>query len=352
MISRGSEFNSATEQLVTLTYQKPLAAKIGALLREFESLREKTMAIPWCHKAWWNADSPLEFNDWILIDSWYRSRSLELPVSGEAMVPCLDMANHSVKANAYYQQGGNDDVFLVLRPKQQLEAGEEVTISYGSAKTAAEMLFSYGFIDSSATAQGLVLYIAPATDDPLAKGKLIGFGKPPTLQISASDDSLEVICPFIYLMCVGEEDGLSFKTLLKNDGTAGELQVFWHDVNVTDRTGEFEDVLSGDALKDVFMLRATVLLQYIIEAQLERLSESEDAANVLHGDWHGLTGDARRIHEAASRLRLIEAGLLGRAIELLESQVSLSSIVVSRVLRPVDATTVSKSHRGGVSRGK
>jgi hypothetical protein len=327
---------------------------MGALLREFESLREKTIEIPWCHKAWWDAESPLEFSDWILIDSWYRSRSLELPVSGEAMVPCLDMANHSVKANAYYEQGSGDDVVLLLRPEQQVEEGEEVTISYGSAKTAAEMLFSYGFIDASATAQGLVLYIAPATDDPLAKVKMIGFGKPPTLQISASEDSLELICPFVYLMCVGEEDGLSFKTLLKNDGTAGELQVFWHDEDVTDRTGKFEDVLSADALKDVFMLRATVLLQYMVEAQMERLAGSEDAANVLHGDWHGLTGDTRRIHEAAARLRVIEGGLLGRAIEMLEAQVSVSVSVIHRDVsaKAVDATAGAESGGGGVSGGE
>ncbi len=41
---------------------------------------------------------------------------LELPRSGESMVPCLDMVNHSAKPTAYYEENAKDEVALLLRP--------------------------------------------------------------------------------------------------------------------------------------------------------------------------------------------------------------------------------------------
>lgn len=295
--------------------------KTDALVEEFEALRERTSEISWCREEWWDPAS-LKYSDWVLLDSWYRSRSVELPMSGEAMVPCLDMANHSAEANAHYQQDDNGDVILLLRPDRQVEAGIEVTISYGASKSAAEMLFNYGFIDGFTEAQSMVLHIAPGSEDPLAKAKAVAFGRPRTLRISASEDSVEISCPFVYLMCVGEEDGLTFGQLLQNDGNRGELRVFWQEEDVTARVRDFEELLAQHPLKDVYKLRATVLLKFMAEAQLERLSGSEEKANALRESLSELKGEAKQVHEGASELRLVEAGLLNIAMDWLDAEVS------------------------------
>ncbi|KFY43202.1 hypothetical protein V495_04096 [Pseudogymnoascus sp. VKM F-4514 (FW-929)] len=304
--------------------EKAVAAKVTALVREFETLRENTTEIPWCHNAWWDKEH-LEFKDWILIDSWYRSRSLELPLSGEAMVPFLDMANHSANANAHYQQGSDDEVLLQVKPEQRVEKGEELTIDYGSTKSAAEMLFSYGFIDDLSSAHSLVLHISPSPDDPLAKAKAKIHGKPPTLRISVTDDSVVLICPFIYLMCVNEDDGLDFKVLLENDGTFGQMRAFWKSTDITDSISNFKDIITADPLADVFLLRAKVLLRYIVDDQLERLSESEHTANELDPNQESLSVGDKGIPEAASKLRVIEAGLLSKSLELLEAEINTLS---------------------------
>ncbi|OBT47375.1 hypothetical protein VE00_02099 [Pseudogymnoascus sp. WSF 3629] len=310
--------------------EKAVAAKVSALVREFETLRENTTEIPWCHNAWWEKEH-LEFKDWILIDSWYRSRSLELPLSGEAMVPFLDMANHSANANSHYQQGIDDEVLLQVKPGQHIEIGEELTIDYGSAKSAAEMLFSYGFIDDLASVHSLVLHISPSPDDPLGKAKIKIHGKLPTLKISATDDSLELTCPFIYLMCVNEDDGLNFKVLLETDGTYGPMRAFWKSRDITDSISNFKDIVTADSLADVFLLRAKVLLRYIVDEQLERLSESEHTANELDPDQESLSVGDKGIPEAASKLRVIEAGLLSKSLELLEAEINtLSSSPIVR----------------------
>ncbi|KFY18459.1 hypothetical protein V493_08604 [Pseudogymnoascus sp. VKM F-4281 (FW-2241)] len=310
--------------------EKAVAAKVAALIREFETLRENTTEIPWCHNAWWDKEH-LEFKDWILIDSWYRSRSLELPLSGEAMVPFLDMANHSANANSHYQQGSDDEVLLQVKPGHLIEKGEELTIDYGSTKSAAEMLFSYGFIDELSSVHSLVLHISPSSDDPLGKAKAKIFGKPPTLHISATDGSLELTCPFIHLMCVNEDDGLDFKVLLETDGTFGQMRAFWKSTDITDSISSFKDIVAADPLADVFLLRGKVLLRYIVDEQLERLSESEHMANELDPNQESLSVGDKGIPKAASKLRVIEAELLSKALELLEAEINtLSSSPIVR----------------------
>jgi hypothetical protein len=61
-------------------FQTAVNAKLAALLREFEALREQTATISWCKKCWWDNEA-LQFEDWILVDAWYRSRCLGKPIS-------------------------------------------------------------------------------------------------------------------------------------------------------------------------------------------------------------------------------------------------------------------------------
>lgn len=137
-----------------------LHAKMLALANEFEELRDKSSDIECWNAAFWDNDA-VDLSDWLLVDAWYRSRVLELPRSGPSLVPCIDMVNHSTDANAYYEENDDDDVVLLLRPGGSVEEGDEVNISYGSEKPAAEMLFSYGFIDSSSAARSLRLPLQP-----------------------------------------------------------------------------------------------------------------------------------------------------------------------------------------------
>ena len=287
---------------------------MSALLREFESLREKTAQISWCFKCWWE-DEDLKFSDWILLDAWYRSRSLELPKAGESMVPCLDMANHSFSANAYYEQNSDDSVTLLLRPDVKLEKGAEVTISYGTTKSAAEMLFSYGFIDDQSETNAIVLPLEPFEDDPLGKAKLAAFTGRPIVRLSLVEGKIEWESPFLYLMCLNEEDGLDFKVLQQTDGSRSQLRVFWQGADVTEQTTTFEALVSHHELEDVFKLRVVALVHDRIGQQLERLYDSGDAVQSL------ATFVTERSRSAALQLRKTEAGVLEEAFTAVDMQV-------------------------------
>lgn len=268
-------------QLLTISSQPALTAKMSALTREFGELREATESIAWCYKCWWE-DSTLIINDWILLDAWYRSRSLELPIAGESMVPCMDMANHSSKANSYFEQTTNEGVVLLLRPDMELDVSEEITISYGDSKSDAEMLFSYGFIDEkSATSQVLVLPLEPLSDDPLGRAKVAGFVGRQVITITTDQEGAQWSSPFLYLMCLNEEDGLDFKVLQQNDGERSSLRVFWKELDVTEVTDTFESLIESHELRDVFKLRVVTLLEERIEDQLEQLNKSDGAVQSL-----------------------------------------------------------------------
>ena len=287
-----------------------------ALSREFEALRVKTAKIPWCQKCWWAAGG-LEFMDYVLVDAWYRSRSLELPNSGESMIPCLDMANHSNDAVAFYEETTNNDVALLLHQGVKLDAGSEVTISYGVAKSQAEMIFSYGFIDGQSIIKEMVLTLDTSPDDPLGKAKLAAFSGPPTVRISEKEGVIAWDSPFLYLMCLNEEDGLDFGTLQETDGSCSQLRIFWQGADVTEANNRFETFISNHVLKDIFRLRVAVLLQDRIQQQAHRLGESDETAQSKAASSQASPG-----RSDALTLRRTEAALLKDAYAAVDEQVS------------------------------
>lgn len=292
---------------------------MAALLQEFEALCEQTAPIPWCQKCWWEK-ADLDFMDWVLLDAWYRSRCLEIPNAGESMIPCVDMANHSSKPNSYYEPTPDSGISLLLRPGVKLDVGSEVTISYGTSKTQAEMLFSYGFIDEDSTANGLVLSLEPLLDDPLRKAKAASFIGPPVVRISAEEGNFEWESPFLYLMCLNEEDGLDFRVLQQTDGSCSQLKVFWQGSDVTDKTNTFETLIQSHTLGDVFKLRAVALLQDRIRGQLERIYESEETVESF-ADQALVRGFPER-QRLALQLRNTEAAILNGILAALDLQVS------------------------------
>ena len=296
--------------------QSAVNGKMAALSREFDTLREKTTTIPWCQKCWWEKDY-LQLTDLLLVDAWFRSRSLELPIAGAAMVPVLDLVNHSDKPNAYYEKAASDAVSLLLRPDMKLEVNSEVTFSYGSSKSASEMLFSYGFIDELSATMEMTLPLLPSPEDPLGKAKLAAFQGPPSIRISEEDGVLKWDSSFLHMLILNEEDGLEFKVLQQTDGSRSPFRIFWHGFDVTEQSNTFETLISQDALKDVFQLRAVVMLQCRLQEQLENLYGSEEELGSL-ASMSLLAADRQNI---ALHLRKVEGKILEVAYSELDEQV-------------------------------
>lgn len=300
---------------------------MASLEQEFEAVYEATSNISWCQKCWWD-ESTFLATDWSAIDAWFRSRSLEHPILGEAMIPSLDMVNHSSTPNAFYEPGTNDSVKLLLRPGASLKSGSEITISYGEAKSRAEMLFSYGFIEGESATRNCSLTLPVVTNDasdPLTRAKNAIFSQaklPAVVQINVTDEGVQWNSPFLYLLAANEEDGLDFRVLQENDGTRGLLRVFWQEEDVTNSLASFEDLIAGNSprndMGEIFRLRAVAILEGLLRAQLQAL-EMADVTLTILADSVDLDVNKQRV---AILLREDENDLLVAAIKSVEKQVS------------------------------
>lgn len=281
---------------------------MAALTREFDELRDLSSDLDWWRSAFWESNL-VHLKDWYLVDSWFRSRALELPRSGLSLVPCLDMANHSRNANAYYEETLPGQVLLLRRPGHSFQIGDEITISYGSDKSPAEMLFSYGFLEPSPGAGSLRLQMSPLPDDPLGKAKVHIFRGSTSLELGLHRDKMHWSCPFVYLACLNEEDGLAFRLLQTSDGSQ-ELRVFWQDQDVTDRVDSFEVFIASHELCDIYRLRVNMLVSQRLQEQLERLAASPSGDITLPNAAH------------AQDLKRIEKDCIEQALTSLQDQVS------------------------------
>ncbi|CUS14122.1 unnamed protein product [Tuber aestivum] len=295
-----------------------VTAKLRALEQEFEDFREATKEIKWCRKAWWD-ESKLTLREWQTVDSWFRSRVLQFPGLGIGMVPVLDFANHSYEASSYYSVDEDSDVVLLPREAKSgtLTDGEEITINYGREKSAAEMVFSYGFLESTRdTALWLVLDLQGLPDDPLGFAKQAIVKSAPTLGIYDMGHTVEWTSHFIWLMCINEEDGLSFRLLQETTGER-HLQVLWDLKDVEDIT-KLVDLLEESSLWPVYQLRATALVKDRVETQLAQLMGSEEEI-VWITDQESFNIGSQELH-VATKLRTLERALLEKAVEVLEVQ--------------------------------
>ena len=296
-------------------------AKLTSLSNEFDHVRDNSSELPFWQASLWEKGT-VGLTDWILLDAWYRSRCLELPHSGEAMVPCLDMANHSHQANAFYEESSEGVVTLLMRPGRTLADGGEVTISYGDSKPAAQMLFSYGFIDANTTKSEMTLPLDASDDDPLARAKLHAFKGSPTVRLSRTDGTVQWDSRFVHLLILNEEDGLDFRVLQDMSGER-ELHVFWQEENVTSLTDDFERLIQDHPLYPVFRLRAVAILHQRLTEQLERIQDKPVTEGAGTGQSDGSPGYGEGCVAAAKLLKETETSLLKDAVELLEDQVGL-----------------------------
>ncbi|RCI13305.1 hypothetical protein L249_1030 [Ophiocordyceps polyrhachis-furcata BCC 54312] len=305
-------WSKSERQLLSGTSLEPAVdAKLAALTREFDRLRDETETMPFWNALLWEGRGSASLDDWILCDAWFRSRCLELPDLGVAMVPGLDMVNHSSRPTAYYEVNtGTGHVELCAHPGG---SGQEVTISYGEAKSAAEMLFSYGFVDADGAFNTLTLPIAPLLDDPSLRYKLSVFGRSPVVTLRWEDAALKWESPFAYLSTLSEEDGLKFR-LVQDTAGVRQLRLFWQNEDITERILELETLVESHHLGNAFRLRAVALVHERVDEQLARIKTHVPPKQI----------DARdACAAAATALREAEKGLLEAATEALELEASM-----------------------------
>ncbi|KAI1763942.1 SET domain-containing protein [Hypoxylon sp. FL1150] len=306
-------WNEAEFSLLRGTSLEPaVSAKLTTLTKEFDDLRTRVAELPSWNELL-SIDETITFRDWTLLDALYRSRSLGLPKSGESMVPCLDLVNHSSQATAYFEENDESEVVLHLRKGCKAVCGDEINIDYGHDKSPAEMLFSYGFIDPESTIRSLTLPLEPLDDDPLAAAKLHAFGSSPKLRLEEDESGvLHWTAPFVYLMCLNEEDGLEFRVLQETDGSR-HLTMFWQEVDITSEPSTIKDLLQSHELHKIFELRAKMVVLNIVQQKLEELTDVEE---------HILGPVRTEIRQAASYLRSLEKGILENSLQVLNEQAS------------------------------
>lgn len=157
----------------------------------------------------------------------------------------------------------------------------------------------------------MFLNIDVPDDDPLRPAKMFVSTAAPGFRLFEKDGVIDWESDFIWLVIVNEEDGLDFKVRQTVDGKR-EIQSLWKGEELHD-TSKLRDYLEGDPLWDVYRLRATVLLQGHVDAQIALLKEvgrPPRQATMRPFAW-----------SLAERLRTLEITTLERATAALENQV-------------------------------
>ncbi|KAF1983927.1 SET domain-containing protein [Aulographum hederae CBS 113979] len=304
--------------LVGTTLKPAVDAKLSSLNREFENLRAATEHISWCQKNWWNEEEALiSFDDWLHVDAMFRSRALDFPGIGDSMVPCIDMANHSSgdATAALYETDGQGNAVLLLRDGKNMDAGHEISITYGDKKGACEMIFSYGFVEDGSSAKELFLELDMPDDDPLSMAKKAISTVAPGVRLYEHQDTIQWDSEYIWLVCVNEEDGLEFQVLQTVDGSR-ELKAFWKEEELLD-VSRMKDLLQSDERWDVFQLRAAAIIQARVESQLTVLY-STDKQDTIKTREDALVREIP--YTLATTLRKLETAHLERAYGELEKQ--------------------------------
>lgn len=314
-------------QLLTGTTLAPaVSSKLKSLRREYDRLCHSAANTRWLPIV----EDHLDFEDWLHVDAMYRSRALDYPNIGHCMVPCVDLANHAAGEDtiALYEKDEEGNAVLLLRAGKTVPEGGEVTITYGDEKGACEMLFSYGFLDEKMeSAETLFLSLALSDDDPAAKAKMEFADCAPGFKlVDKGEGELDWTSDFIWLLCVGFEDGLRFELARTTDGDE-EVQAFFIDQELSGGAARLCQLLADTDLWDVYRLRAIAILQQRVFDQLQVLFRTQDdIEEVAHGEGTEIrTGS----YETAMKLRRLEFELMNKAYEWFEREVSRVSALGS-----------------------
>ena len=205
---------------------------------------------------------------------------------------------------------------------------------YGDEKSACEMLFSYGFIaDDVSSAKALYLDLEIPGDDPLKRPKLIIAKSAPGFHVREDEGRVSWNSDFIWLICINEEDGLSFQVQQTVSGDR-ELVAFWKGIELTNasKLGSF---LEKDSQRDLYLLRAVCTMQDRVRGQLILLAESEELVQQHMGQPDHTSRIRMQPLKVSKRLRELENKLLNDADSFFETEVCtpLSSNVCVDILQ-------------------
>lgn len=305
--------------LVGTTLAPAVSAKMNSLRKEYDLLCTNAANTRWYQVV----QDHLQFDDWVQVDSMYRSRALDFPQIGHCMAPCIDLANHASgrETVAVYEKDAEENAILLLRDGKKVDEAEEITITYGDEKGACEMIFSYGFVDDNMeSAETLFLSLIIPDTDPLRLAKMdFADAAPGVRVVDAGNGQITWAGDFIWLLCVSEDDGLRFEIARTVDGGT-EIDAFFGETQLTGGATELHRLLAETELWDIYRLRAVALLQQRVFDQMQILYTTEDAVQATH---HGDTSDVSdRVYDMAVKLRRLEFDLLNTAYEAFEQQVS------------------------------
>lgn len=264
----------------------------------------------------------IDFDDWLQVDTMYRSRALEMPGIGHCMVPCVDLANHASgdATVASYEKDPNGNAVLLLRDGKKVSESGEVTITYGDEKGACEMIFSYGFLeDDMNSAEMLFLSLTIPDDDVyrIAKTNMADCA-PGFKLVETGDGEIDWTGDFVWLLCVNEDDGLRFEIARTVDGEE-EIAAFLQDKELTGGAAQLHTLLQESDLWNVYKLRAVTILQSRVFDQLQLLYNTQEAVEGVNRDDENEIRDYP--YNLAMTLRRLEFDLQERAYEVLEGQV-------------------------------
>ena len=307
--------------LIGTTLAPAISAKLKSLRREYDQLCSSAKNTRWYQIV----EDHLEFDDWLQVDSMYRSRALDFPGIGHCMIPCIDFANHAAgKATvAIYEKDGDGNAVLFLRDGKKVPEGGEVTITYGDEKGACEMLFSYAFLDDGMeSAETLFLSLTIPDSDQFQMAKMKMSESAPGVRLGdAGSGQIDWEGDFIWLLCVNEEDGLRFEIARTVDGQDEEMQARFGDHEITRGAAELHSLLRETDLWDVYQLRSVAILQQRVFDQLQVLFGTQDDVDAVPlGEETEIRGAP---YERAMKLRRLEFDLLQRAYECFEQEVRL-----------------------------
>ncbi|KAI5369992.1 hypothetical protein Slin15195_G008700 [Septoria linicola] len=326
---------SELQLLVGTTLAPAVSSKLKSLRREYDILCESAARTRWLNLA----SNHISFDDWLQVDAMFRSRALDF--YGSCMIPGMDLASHAShdRTNAFHDRA-DGKYHLYLMKGMELNAGQEVCITYGDEKGACEMLFSYGFLDGDMhSAETLFLSLNIPENDVARTAKMKIANAAPGFKIidvsHAGEDhdkrpepvddiavepsgGVDWSGDYVYLLCVTYDDGLRFALAQTNDGEEPEIYATFNGTELTEGATSLRRLLAANDKWPMFRLRAIVILQQRVFEQMQVLYSSQDDMEAVgHGDG---TPIRRIVYEQAMKLRRLEFELLEKAYEDFEEQ--------------------------------
>ncbi|GAO47452.1 SET domain-containing protein [Saitoella complicata NRRL Y-17804] len=233
----------------------------------------------------------LSLEQYVLADTWYTSRCLD----GSIMVPILDFANHSSKANARWERNEAGDMMLVLRDDlaEVVKEGDEITISYGEEKGSGELLFTYGFLEEELPYSKQMTALAIPDGDDVAyeleakmevwKARAVG---PPrlTLTVNTDGEHVEWDCPWFYLYILEDDDNIDFMSGYGSHEPGLTTLRAYIDDEFINEPADIVRILKARRNKwPVYQSRANRAVLQCVEKQLQVLRETDELANNVAG---------------------------------------------------------------------